>query len=128
MASLVSTGQQALTFAWPTWHVRFGLCILLIGNGLIRLIDGRVFRLPPLAHGSDAAYGALLLSVGLFLLATLSQRRRPLGQWAAVLATGLWGWLAFVAATSSAISAFNAGMFAVASFVEARAWVCGGRQ
>lgn len=128
MTSRVSPAQQVLTFVWPTWHVRGGLCALLIGNGLIRLIDGRLFNLSPLAYGRDAAYGALLLSVGLFLLVTLRQRRRRSGQLAAVLAAALWAWLAFVAAETSAISAFNAGVFAVAAFIEARAWVLGGYQ
>jgi hypothetical protein len=107
---------------WPTAHVRVGLAIIMLGGGLIRVVDGRLFQLSPLAYGSDLVYGVTQLCVGLFLLVSWRERCTLLGQIAAALGCALYLWLMAGVAGTSSISAYNAAVFAAALFFEARAW------
>jgi len=96
------------------------LAAMMIGGGVIRLVDGRLFVLTPLAYGRDAIYGVALLLLGTFLLATFPMRRVALGRIAASFASALYFVLAATVAGTSSVSAFNALVFGVALLIERR--------
>jgi hypothetical protein len=108
--------------------LRDTVAAVLIAQGGIRLIDGRLFKTTPLAYGTDVVYGSLLLGIGLLLIITRSRRGCWYGALAAALAAAFYVWLAMAVWTVSATSGAAALIYAVAMYTEARAWsggVCG---
>lgn len=95
----------------------------LIVQGVIRLIDGRLFTVQHLDYGSNELYGALMLMTGLWLLVTRWHRSAWYGALAAAFASAFYVWLALAVWESSATSGGAALVFAVAMFAEARAMV-----
>jgi hypothetical protein len=82
--------------------------LFLGGQGLIRLIDGRLFRYAVLPILPDAVYGHLqfLAAVGLALTAT--RRTQWIGGAAAAFGAGVCGILVMAAWRGSATSAWGA--------------------
>lgn len=100
--------------------------VTFLGQGLIRIIDGRLFTSTLLLHGSSELYGLAQLLLAVALLATRRRRTRWPGKLAAAFACGFCGWLIYAAWPASATSAFGALVLAWAMFLETRAWIMAG--
>ncbi len=94
----------------------------LFAQGVVRLIDGQLFHLTPLAYGSNLLYGVVLTMLGVWLAATRHKRRVWYGALAAATTSMFYVWLAYAVWRVSVTSAVAAAIYAVAMFAEARAW------
>ncbi len=101
--------------------------VALFSQGAIRVIDGRLFAVTHLSYGDNAIYGALMVVVGLWLIATRWRRTTWYGALAAALAGMFYLWLAVAVWNTSATSGGAAIVYAVTMLVEGRAWA-GGRR
>jgi len=107
--------------------LRDTVAAVLVVQGLIRLIDGRLFKVTPLAYGSAELYGCLMLGIGLWLAVTRRRRHCWYGALAAAATAALYVWVANAVWSVSATAGAAALIYAVAMYVEARAWhgACG---
>lgn len=103
----------------------FGAALFV--QGIIRLIDGRLFAVTHLRYGSNEMYGALMVIVGVWLIATRGRRATWYGAMGATLAAAFYVWLAVAVWSTSATSGGAAIVYAGALFVEGRAWAESGR-
>lgn len=88
--------------------VRDFVAVFLAGQGVIRLIDGRLFALTPLAMFSDTLYGHVQLITGVLLLVTRYRRWKPIGGVMAAVAAGMCAVLAAAAYQTSVTSSWGA--------------------
>jgi len=92
---------------------------VLIGQGVVRLVDGALFVVQPIRYGDPVLYALVLLGVGAALAATRTRRATNNGAFAAAAASVLYIWLAVSVMTAT--SAVASLIYAWGMFVEARA-------
>lgn len=100
--------------------------VIFVLQGLVRLIDGRVFSTTALVGGSTEMYGLAQMLLGMGLLLTRKQRHARWGRGAAAFACGMCVWLVIAAWDSSATSAVSAIVMSWGLFLESRAWILRG--
>src|SRR5574343_744370 len=108
MRQIETTGKRLYVWALTPCHtyaIRDILILFLLGQGIIRTIDGRLFTLPVLSLFPDDVFGHMQFLTGIALLLTRKQRQEPLGSTVAAVAAGVWAMLVYatynVAVTSS---------------------------
>lgn len=102
--------------------MRDALGLALLVQGVIRVIDGRLFAVTHLRYGDNAMYGALMIGIGLWLLVTRWKRSTWYGALGASLAGMFYLWLAVAVWQASATSGGQAIVYALALLLESRAW------
>ena len=120
-------GQARRLWLWAslpcaTPAIRDLIATVAISQGLVRIIDGRLFALTQVTYLDHLAYGILQLIVGLWLVSTRWSMLRPSGsgRMAAAMMAGTWTMLAVEAWGKSGTSWVSALIFAWAMAIEAR--------
>jgi hypothetical protein len=103
-----ATGKRLYVWALTPCHtyvIRDILILFLLGQGIIRIIDGRLFTLPVLSLFPDDVFGHMQFLTGIALLLTRKRRQEPIGSTVAAIAAGVFAMLVYatwqVAVTSS---------------------------
>lgn len=91
-----------------TYAIRDILILFLVGQGIIRIIDGRLFTLPVLSLFPDDVFGHMQFLTGIALLLTRARRHDALGSTVAAITAGVFAMLVYASWQSAVTSSWGA--------------------